>query len=177
MDSLVAYEAMVEGLARHKSDELISNRCSEHAAVLIKHLFLSANQSVLIFSGSLNRAVYGRREIVEAARDFIGRGGEIRVVIQKPVAEEELLTHEFLDTLLKDCPGAGARFVVHIGGEGISKVNNHFIVADRTAYRFEKDTTTHEAFASFNDPEIGTNLSELFKALEAASTEVSRKSS
>lgn len=171
---IVAYDEMVARLAAEKSTEMISNGCTSHAAVLIKHLFKSARQSVKIFSGNLDNCVYGQYEILTAAQQLLERGGHINIVVQQsphlsPHSQPSLV--DYLCSFDVSHPG-NQQWSLAIGDAELQTIRNHFVVADDVAYRYETDVNTHEAMACFNDEVLSKDLALLFSEMEGHATKI-----
>ena len=139
------YREYVSGVA-DKADgrEIIQNKTPAHAGILIAALFRKAQHQVLIVSGSLDNRAYGTDEVIGAATEFFLRPDtQLKIVLEKPVAYTDC---RFLVFLRDAGHLETGRVTLHLITGGVPF---HFLLADENHYRFEADTTKHEAIAQF----------------------------
>lgn len=162
-----AYFDAIDTSLKHKDKRYISNGRPEHAAFLVHRFLTYAEEVVRIYSGSLARtlngvAVYGDSHIVRAASDFLGRGGQVRVVVQDGIDKD----HPFLG--LARGVERGTRkgsLVVKEAADADRLPAYHWMVMDESAYRLETDVETAKAHANFGTPKVATTLARLFDEL------------
>jgi hypothetical protein len=164
------YAALVRRLADEDSDEIISNSSTDHAAVLIGEMFRRGQGEACLFTGSLNPALYSRDEIIDAVGTFVSEEGNfLRILIQDEL-DESVFSRKadgaFAQRIeMKFGPQASERLEMQIAGSTARTVQYHFACVGEKAFRFEQDKSKHEAFASFNRPELVGRLKTIFNAL------------
>jgi len=157
---LIGYRQLIERMAKNRVSQRIPNDVPEHARVLLETLFNFAKSDVRIYTGQLWDNVYGSAGLVEAARQFIDRGGRLRVLVQKPMNEHDAAEHPLLKRL-----GTCTRGTVEVRcATGIYATDKakHFAVSDTTGYRFEHDHSQTKAVANFNEPSVAIELATAF---------------
>ena len=124
-----------------------TNGNAAHAVYLIVQFFKRAVGEVRIFSGSLARQanngvqIYAHPKLLVATGEFLRRGGELRIVVEKEIDGGEQ-SHPLIGEFRHK---SGFR-LVHASGDSISflksqKYLHHMMVMDETAWRLE--TKTH----------------------------------
>lgn len=169
------YEQLVGRLAAQQSSELISNSSAEHAAVLIKYMFTCAEKTIKIFNGCLSTSVFGKADVINAAKTFVEKGGRIQVVVQEAFSEEALASHGLLTALRQMCCNNNETknsFTMYLGDEQVQNIPSHFLIMDNAGYRLEENREQPVAFASFNDPQIVESLDKLFERILNKSTPI-----
>lgn len=174
MNDLIEYERIVERLAESRSSEMISNSSAEHASILIRTMFKNAANTINIFNGCLANVVYGRDDIIKAAKGFVVRGGKITVVIQDQLADSEIITHSFVKEFKDICceNERKGEFKIYRADGSCSDLPSHFFVMDDSGYRLEQNKDEPKAFATFNDTEIAGKLNDLFSSILQVSSRV-----
>lgn len=150
---LARYREGVETLLKMKSSQPISNSEPAHAAILFEVFFKHAKQKVRIFCQKLSENIYGRPEVVEAARRALERNVEIDVVIQDDKPEES----DFLKLLR-----ARGVDVCIAKDEKVKTSKYNFAVMDKEAVRIEPDRDHCTAQARLYAPTTAASLSETF---------------
>ena len=88
MNELKQYREMVEVLARTSSSEVIGNSSTAHAQVVVEAMFRYGSGDAVLFTGSANPKIYGDDRVVNAAVDFLSRGGNsLTIIAEKSVAD------------------------------------------------------------------------------------------
>ena len=170
------YFERVDNFFVRKVGDQFTNGNAAHAVYLITKFFREATNEVRIFSGSLTKRasngvqIYENPNLIDAAGDFLRKGGKLRIVVQNKIdggMEKHPLVKDFLN---KD----GYRLVQASEG-AISflkeqKFLHHMMVMDEDAWRLE--TRTHldgdgslrsvEAIVSAFDKESAKSLKTLF---------------
>lgn len=167
MDS--EYREMLEKLLKEDSSTIISNGSTDHATTLIEKLFQMAKEDVTIFSGKLDEIVYGQAGVVDAAGSFLVTDkGTISIVVEcqdEEVSDKDIMSSEgsFLYKLRKRFGDSVLSQVKLFRTKNNTETfKSHFFVADNKGFRFEPDSTKHEALASFNNIDISNKLTSMF---------------
>lgn len=160
-----AYVTLVRHLAETHDSEIISNSSIDHASVLIGEMFQRGSGQAQIFTGSLNPALYARDEIVSAIGTYLSNGdSHLRILIQD-ASEGKLNAAKFIDKV-KDSLGESvlSRIEVKTAGTFAKDQSYHFATVGATAFRFEPDSSKHEAFASFGRPDTVKKINTVFES-------------
>lgn len=166
------YRRYVEKLSNAgNATEVILNRSSEHAAVVVEFLFRRAEYEMEILTNELAEDVYGVPGVIAAAQSFLERNlnASIHILAEKPVVRA---SHPLLRSL--DQSGLGDRVHLAFIPEATQKTYNfNFAVADQKSYRFEETRTTREAIVQFGDAKFGAQLHSVFGKLSVSVHQVS----
>lgn len=176
MSDITEYEQLVSQLAAQQSSELISNSSVDHAAVLVRYMFKCASKAIRIFNGCLNKSVYGKDDVISAARNFVEKGGRLEVVIQDGLTPDEISSHGFLQALNQTCSNnteCQGSFELYAGNDQVREIPSHFLIMDGSGYRLESNKDQPVAFASFNDQQIAKSLNTLFERILEKSEKIS----
>jgi hypothetical protein len=151
---LFEYEEIVARMAAEKQPSRISNLGPSHASAVIKNIFLNADSSVKLFSGSMKYEFYANPEIINAVRVFLSKkDAHLQILVQDDADVGKVLN--LLDPLLVEKVDVRKRL-------DASSYLNHYLVADRRAYRLELDDRTCKAIVNFNEPEVASVLADEF---------------
>ncbi|MEQ1663712.1 MAG: hypothetical protein ABL877_13550 [Thiobacillus sp.] len=173
------YRKMLDQLFEQNSPTIISNSSTDHAIPLVAKLFQKARREAMIFTGAANPAIYATDEVVEAAGSLVvGQNGNLFIIVQKSaeaVSDASLLDEA--DCLIKKIKtrfGETATQNIHLyrADNSLQDLDYHFMVVDGEAFRFEPDNKKHEAFASFNNKEVGAKLKTMFDGMKQSSAEL-----
>lgn len=158
--SLTEYREYVRRHATRRDGHPIYNNSIEHASIVIENLFLEAERSVAILTGSLNAKVYGRASVVEAAKLFLVSSAKNRLrIILESDAPDDREIHPFFRT----CSELH-NFAVRVASQRVQSLYDfHFVVADNDSYRFEGDKTKAAAIAAFGHVEGAQNLGGIYE--------------
>ncbi|WP_434613227.1 hypothetical protein [Azospirillum sp. B2RO_4] len=148
----------------------VFNRSVGHAAIIIEILFRESEKEVDILTGCLNQDVYGKSEVISACRDFLIKGGRVRVLVER--FEEFSINDHPMILGISDVAGQGCFDVRFVPEERQSLYTYHFAVSDGKSYRMEGDRTKTEAIAQFGDVQISGSLVERFNELWESSVSV-----
>ena len=182
MTNEIEYRRVVDEAIKNQTDMPISNGKPEHAVYLIQKILRNAKEVVRVFSGKLARnshgvPVYGGNEILAATRDFLGRGGRIKVLLEKPIDVDkgQMWTDHPLVKMVHSIPQGKDLLEVKKAPENLinelrdTEVLYHWITMDKQAYRLELDTTRAKAIANFGNPKTAQVLVAIFDQLFAQS--------
>lgn len=154
------YRKLIEDLASKCVNQRVSNGQPLHAGVLLETMLKRARACVSIFSGNLAPAAYDQPGVVEAASQFMQRGGaKLRILLQETQSRDSLMERSLVRSL--DQIKTKARGTLEIKcAKGVysTKKAHHFAVMDDHAYRFEVDHEKMQAFANFNEPKVAKDL-------------------
>jgi hypothetical protein len=172
---LAIYQALVDRCARERLNLDIANGSALHARILIDKLFEIARTSVCLVSGSIressNRGVeiYAHQKVIDSAKRFLTLpGSRLDVVVQSGIIDRET-ENRFLRSITSDPSRCGtvALYIPHVGVLAEDNTS-HFMVADRSAYRFETgkdanpDNEKITAVANFGDVSTARTLGNIF---------------
>lgn len=174
------YIALVKKLSESNSSEIINNSSADHASVLLAEMFRKGQGDAYIFSGALNPAIYGREDVAGTIGTYLTEGrGNLKVVVQSGadfVSDDDLCGGKQLGLLhqlkLRFGSDVISKVEVKRGTEAMQTYPCHFTVVGKKAFRFEPDKNKHEAFASFNQPDMVSQLAGLFETFWSQSTPV-----
>jgi hypothetical protein len=146
--------------------EVIFNRSAEHAAIIVEHLFLAAQEEVNIVTSRLDEKVYSSQTVIEAAMGFLHRNptGRINVLIETDV---DLDSHPWVKSL-KNVDRNRVK-LWHVPDDVSAHYKFNFAVSDRKHYRLEQDRKTFEAFAQFGNDKTGADLTAIFVDIQKLS--------
>lgn len=158
------YRKLVKKLADEGSSDLIPNGGVEHAEVLIENIFYHAKNTVRVFTGRLNARVYGAKDIVDNAKEFLqlDKNNKLQILIQeysdddlKQFASHNLITmcKEQFDDMCE---------IKAVNDADDKNVDSHFVVMDEIGYRFEPNKEKPTAIGCFNDAEKAKILNQMF---------------
>lgn len=85
--SIDEYRDFVRYLADTRDTRIFLNSDEEHALEVLVQLFHQANKTIKIFAGCLYEHVGNESAYVSALSDFIEKGGELRILLNKYDAE------------------------------------------------------------------------------------------
>lgn len=165
------YIALIDKCAETSENFIIPNSEPKHAAYLIKTLFKKAQSTVRIFTGELFENVYGDKDLREEAREFLrkDKNNSIKIAYQKSL---NIDNSSFIQTILNDEQKKG---FIEIWSANIVKfqgINNHFVVMDDIAFRFETDHVNTKAMANFGDPANAKQLVNIFESIVKISSPI-----
>ena len=185
MTSENGYRLIVDKAVKEKMDLPISNGKPEHAAYLIQKILENAEKVVRIFSGTLTRnfrgvPAYGSEQILSATHAFLMRGGNMKVILEKPIDVDDgqaWTDHPLVKEAHSVTNGSDLLEVRQASERGVNelrdaKVLYHWITMDQQAYRLEMDTTRAKAIANFGNPSTARSLNIIFDDLFAKSQHV-----
>jgi hypothetical protein len=152
---IIMYREGVASLLEAHANKMINNGLPEHAAVLFEQFFKNAQEQVCIFCKNLAAPVFGRQFVVDAAREALGRGIRIEILLQDSQPEQSSFTD-----LLRKAPSGVTITTAQSEVAKTFKVN--FAVMDLRAYRFEEDRERFKATANMFDPCIAAKLFQKF---------------
>lgn len=158
-----AYREIIEHFAQNHIDARISNGMVQHASALIETMLDHAKVEVRIFTGTFDRAFYGKTKIVEAAQRFLSRPyARLRILIQKGAAPAELKAHPMVRAIQSMQGVHGEIEIWAAVGSYMEEDADHFTVMDSDGFRFETHHEECKAVANFNEPKTAKKLVEAF---------------
>ena len=168
---LTEYRHHVHALAIRRDGQPVANSTAERASIAIERLFLSAERTIDILTGTLNPRVYGRDPVIKEARLFLLTSPESRIrIILEEDSSDIRMRHPLL-VALREFENVAVRFA----DESVqSRYGFHFIVTDNDTYRFESYKDRPAAIASFGHCEGGQNLRKAYSVLWEQCSELSR---
>lgn len=167
------YKEAVEYFSNSEKDFEFTNKGSEHAATVVSNIIRTTKEELLIYSGSMDRAVADDQSIVERLSSFLESGKKLRIVLDE-IPEEENRSKSLIMILesannstrdveaKEDKRNIFAEALKQIFEDGIA---HHFMVADGQAYRFEINAKEFKAICNFNDTTIAGKLKKSFNSL------------
>lgn len=159
--------------ARSGKSEVIFNRSSAHASVLIAELINHAEKEVSILTGRLDPKVFDTPEVLSSLEKFSRQAGaKVNVILDgRDSVSGQIVADPVESKFISKVTTSSAesRIVHNLPEEVIKKYRCHFLVVDKRAYRFEPDWRDTEAIGSFLDNAFGTKLNDFFESLVASS--------
>jgi hypothetical protein len=159
LSHIAEYQKFVAEMAKAIDSAPFMNRDADHAAVVFEKLFETAALDVEILTHALDATVFGKPEIISAAKAFVERGGNIRVLHEADLAND----HPFVEGVTSH--GAGSLSILPLARQRKEDHQYNFAVVDAASYRFEPDRKVKEAIVRFNDPAAGANLHAIFAGM------------
>jgi hypothetical protein len=143
--------------ASEKVNSRFSNKGNDHAAIVVEHLFRTAENTIRIYSGCIAADFYVKDSLKTAVKEFLDKEEARLLIITENAADAA--TKDYLDQFgdrvsiksLEDNTGAQ------------KALGKHFMVADGRAYRLETDDANREAVVNFNEPGIAGVLTAMFE--------------
>lgn len=156
----MSYEALVAESFRQRSALPFSNENASHARVIMKHILLSADKNVALFSDGLPAEVdvdgksvdvYDWPELVEAAESYLNKSSEskLSIKVRSPFIQATKASKKFIELANK----FKEQVSIEWGKE--SKLPN-FMANDQGALRIE--LKAHQAIACAFNPEAANSL-------------------
>lgn len=156
------YKSFVKNLAQNKVDRVFLNSDTEHAIDVLPEIFRISKTIVRIFAGSLCNEVGNAPEYIESLSDFIERGGEVRILLNK--YDPELAKTSNLFKRLAYYHSLKKKVAVKHTTTSFYRSNDpekkevHFTLGDDHAYRIENDIEKRTATCNLNSPELTQHL-------------------
>jgi hypothetical protein len=146
------FEKLVKKYYEDNSNEQISNGSMDHAKILVRYLFLRAKskgEDVKIITGTLEKDFYNL--FTPSIKDILNNN---KVSI---ISENTCVDSAFKQAILNSSNGSIR--------ENSTVSLPHFILVGDGAYRLETDDNLKLATASFNRPNIGKFLLDIFNSV------------
>lgn len=142
------------------------NSDKDKALIVLVELFKSAKTIVRIFAANLCQNVGNQKDYIEALSDFIEKGGEVKILLNK--YNQELALQSDLYKRLAYYKSDGKSVYVkktivrpyYTNDE--SKKEVHFTIADSKGFRIETDTEKRTARCNFNNPDEADGVIRFF---------------
>lgn len=177
--SLEIYKALVDRCAALRLNRDIANGSSRHAVILIRKLFEIAKGEVLLVTGRLTEVsgrdripIYSDQNVIAEAQKFLRRAdSKLSIIVQCGVMQSGD-GNRFLAGLKADKERLGTVKVYLPQPNALADTSPHFMVTDKSAYRFETGEDalpTNEsitAVANFGNEATAKDFSAIFADLE-----------
>lgn len=185
-EELVAYERKVRRLAYNKEPYLIDNKSSQHAIILLKYIFETAEDNIQIVAGTLNSSVTNSKAYIQALEAFLKKPDTtVDIIVMESPSRDLCKTEGTLwyhlynlspekKNRVKIKHSDGAKFLRTNQDKKDEKVEVHFTLADSTMFRMETNTDKRSALASFNAPAIVKRMENTFYRVFNDSEKVKR---
>jgi hypothetical protein len=162
LSSMTSYRSNVEKVAEIADGRTILNRSPDHASIILEWVFNKSSDCVEILTSELSEKVYGKPELISAARRFLEKPrSRIEIIAEQPV---DRWRHAFLSEL--DRAGFEDRVRLRFIPEDSQKQYSfNFAVGDGRHFRFEQSRLSYEAVAQFGSVQVGNKLHEIFEDL------------
>lgn len=163
------YKDFVASLARSGDNKTFLNSDEDHALDVLIQLFQLSQKTVRIFAGSLCQHVGNKSEYVIALSEFIERGGELRILLNK--YNEGNAKSSNLYKRLAYYKSQGKPVIVKTTTskpyrtDDPEKKEVHFTIGDDRAYRIETDIEKRTAECNFNNPSLAKATADFFDVL------------
>ena len=161
------YRNFVSSLAKGEGvNRVFMNSDEDKALVVLVELFKSAKTIVRIFAANLCQHVGNQRDYIEALSDFIEKGGEVRILINKYDKEAALQSDLYKRLAYYKSEGKPVYLKettarpYYTNDE--SKKEVHFTIADSKGFRIETDTQKRTARCNFNNPDEAAGVIKFF---------------
>jgi len=168
MDEYRTYVQRLADLADGK--EVILNRTTDHAAVIMSVVFAKAERLVEIVSGRLDDDIWGVDDVRSQAIAFLNRSDDtkIRIIVEDNI---DLDTNRLVSSI-RAAGLIGRLKIFHATDELLKTYDYHFIVADGLHYRFQGERDKFEAIIQFGNVDRGQKLRAVFASLRSNSVEL-----
>lgn len=142
------------------------NSDEDKALIVLVELFKSAKTVVRIFAANLCQHVGNQKDYIEALSDFIERGGQVKILLNK-FSQETALQSDLYKRLAYYKADQKPVFVKQTTARPYytndeSKKEVHFTIADSKGFRIETDTEKRTARCNFNNPEEAEGVIKFF---------------
>lgn len=161
------YRNFVSSLAKGEGvNRVFMNSDEDKALVVLVELFKSAKTIVRIFAANLCQHVGNQKDYIEALSDFIEKGGEVRILINKYDKEAALQSDLYKRLAYYKSEGKPVYLKettarpYYTNDE--SKKEVHFTIADSKGFRIETDTQKRTARCNFNNPDEAAGVIKFF---------------
>ena len=166
------YKKIIQQCADAGKNFEIENSNPAHASYLITTLFGKAESEMRIFTGRLFDNVYGNEDLKEAAIKFLNKSKAIlKIAYQEALSFDEVKEGNFLKDILTN-PTVKGKVEIYNASTSCKNLENHFIVKDKAAFRYELDKTKMTAKANFGDFNIAKKLVAIFDLITNNSEKV-----
>lgn len=166
---LLEYRKYVHFLSKNNENRIFLNSDDEKAIIVFSELFAKAQKNLRIFAGCLSNKVSNSSEYISGISDFISRGGEVKILLNKyseeKAADSDLLKRlAFYQTEGKPVIIQTCNDKPYLSNDP-EKKEVHFAVADSQAYRIETDIEFRKSICNMNDEKMGGKLVTFFDNL------------
>lgn len=169
MTPMEIYASNVHETALAKTDYLFHNEGNDHALIICRNIFETAESIIRISANQLyNDEVVNKPEYIRAMRNFLDKeNSQLKIIITNAPDPKIVRKDGTFYGMLYDHPAyKGNRVCIKVG-DGKSFKNDsgktvNFCTGDNRMYRFEDDVDKRCAIANFNDSETTKGLIENF---------------
>ena len=166
---MMTYKEYVSYLSSNRMNETFLNSDQAHALDVFINLFNGAQQSIRIFAGCLTSEVSNKPEYISSISDFIDKGGELKVLLNKfnvsEAAKSDIIKRLYFFKSLGKRISIKKTLLKPYKASDPDEKEIHFTVVDGTAYRVETDVEERTAECNFNNPSMAIKLTELFDSM------------
>lgn len=170
MTTIEEYKQFVNRLALMKDSRVFLNSDNQHALIVLIQIFNTAKSIVRIYAGCLSNVVGDNPEYIKALSEFIERGGEVHIMLNK--YNEDSAKKSDLYKRLAYYQSINKPVVVKTTTKQAMRTDKsgtrtpiHFTVGDTSCYRIETDIEKRSAECSMNDETNSTALVNFFDVL------------
>ncbi len=169
MESLSEYTERLEKALAKEQPHTTYNRDRFHAFAIVLAVFQHAKREVRLLSNKLDLLLYGNPLLLQTIRDFLRKGGKLRILVESEIDREHPLAE-----LVRSTPDDKAS-IRRIPAELLSKYKYNFMVMDDNGFRYESDRSKHAALAGFHDEhskKVARNLRTTFDRFSKSALEL-----
>lgn len=163
---MMTYKEYVSFLAQNKIDKNFINSDQEHALEVFVNLFKNAQSIARIFAGCLTSKVSNDSNYIVAISDFIERGGEVKILLNK--FDDSTAKKSNLIKRLSFYKSQGKPILIKkteakpYYASDPEKKEIHFTVIDNKSYRIETDVVERTADCNFNNEPLAKSIATFF---------------
>lgn len=154
------YKVYVEAMKNAVDNQHFFNDSTGDAKVVLTEFINSAENSVRIFTHSLNHEIYSDLELMYAIKKALDRKVHFDIMIQSEEPDEKSFR---LVSLLEDSKYAGLVSFEKKKGIGL---NHNICIVDSNKFRFEYNPDERKAEASWNDEATTRKLDSLLDSIK-----------
>lgn len=160
------YRDTVNRLMAAGSAEFIQNGQHRHAAILMESFFNHALTSVKILCLNLDKTVFDRPEVIEAAENALKRKVAIEIIVQDEIQAGSQFEQKITGVWKEKCYPVTIRSNAKSIISELYSIKVNFAVMDDKAIRYEEDSSDLKAIACMNNPQIAASLNRAFQSLK-----------
>lgn len=158
------FKKAVDTVAKKQESYSIEHFGPEQSAIVLGTIFKYSNDIVKMYVGDLNGDISNHKFYIEQFKNFIVRGGKVKVLIQN----DNSINRSSIKSLLDMYSSMKENVNILDTSKTLTYTNDtgerefHFAIGDNKFVRIENDIDKYSGFASFNAPELANNLNDLF---------------
>ena len=159
------YEQLVINCITTKNKRTIPNNAIKYATVLIERMFIFAGREINLISNSLNEALYGKDNVIDAVHSFLNNVyTRLNIIIKSAINK----SHKPLVTLKEFKKNTRIKIA---NSNLVKKYPYNFLTMDDYGYRFEGDRGKYQAISQFGDKSRVDKLNSIFDSISELSAE------